>query len=163
MAAQPFNLTEPAPAPEPLPEKKAKSKLPIIVGLIALILFAGAFVVTKIVLGKGHAKKAPVKIEVGTVVPLDEFLINTADPSGDHYLKTTLAIGLVKGVSGDDFKDKVPIARDAIVMVLSNKTMAQLRTEDGKLALKTELRDKINDALGAKSVADVYIESFATQ
>ncbi|HEX5323912.1 MAG TPA: flagellar basal body-associated FliL family protein [Capsulimonadaceae bacterium] len=163
MAAQPVTSNEPGAAPEPLPEKKAKSKLSLIIGLLALILFAGAFFGVRALKAKGHAKKGPVKVEVGTVVPLDEFLINTADPSGDHYLKTTVAIGLVKGISDEDFKNKVPIARDAIVMVLAAKTVAQLRTTDGKLALKAELRDKVNQALGDKSVADVYIESFATQ
>lgn len=162
MAAKPYNASEPDAAPEQLPAKK-KSKAPLMIGLLVLVMAVAAGVTVKVVLAKGHAKKGPQKVEVGTVVPLDDFLLNTADPSGDHYVKATLAIGLIKGVDADGFKNKIPIVRDAIVMDLSSKTMEQLRTTPDKMALKSELTDKINQELGEKDVADVYLESFATQ
>lgn len=161
MAAQPYNSNEPSPAPQPLPPKK--SKAPLVIGLLLFVVVAAAGVTVKVVMAKGHAKKGPQKVEVGTVVPLDDFLLNTADSSGDHYVKATIAIGLIKGIDADGFKNKIPIVRDAIVMDLSSKTMAQLRTTPDKKALKAELTGTINQELGEKDVADVYLESFATQ
>lgn len=164
MAAQPFNPSEPEPAPEPLEEKKKKSKAPLVIALLLVMIVAVAAAVTiKVATGKHHAKRAPQKVEVGEVITLDEFLLNSADTSGDHYIKATVAVGLVKGKSADEFKNKIPIARDAIVMDLSSKTMADVRTTQGKLALKQELTDKINQELGEQDVAQVYLVSFATQ
>ena len=163
MAALPYyNSAEQNSAQEPLPVKK-KSKAPLMVGLLLLVMACAAAVTVKVVMAKDHQKKGPQKIEVGSVVPLDDFLLNTADPSGDHYVKATIAIGLIKGVSSDDFKNKIPVVRDAIVMDLSSKTMAQLRTTPDKMVLKAELTQKINQELGEQDVADVYLESFATQ
>lgn len=161
MAAQPYNQADPDKAPEALPAKK--SRMPLIIMLLALAVFAGTFVAMRVLMAKGHAKKGPVKPEVGVVIGLDDFLLNTADPSGDHYVKTTIAIGLVKGKSEDEFKNKIPIVRDAIVLDLSSKNMSQLRTTPEKIALKTELTKKINQALGENDVVEVYLESFATQ
>jgi flagellar protein FliL len=147
-------------AGEAAPAKKGPPVV-VLVAITALVAFGIAFVVVK----KMTKPPAPVStaVVIGDTVPLDEFLINLADSDSAHYLKTTIGLGLIQGKTADDFKTKVPEARDAIVMVLSNKTLDQVRTTEGKEALKTELIDHINKELGSKDVGAVYFEAFATQ
>ena len=150
-------------AAEALPAggKKKLPLLPIILVVVLLIGAGAGFAFYKMKTGK-HTKQ-PVVLKVGEVVPLDEFMLNLADPSDDHYLKTTIALGLKEGVSADQFKDKVPAARDAILMVLTSKHLNQLRSGWGKTVLKKQLVAKINDALGEQDVVAVYFQDFATQ
>jgi flagellar FliL protein len=134
----------------------------IIVALTALVAFGAGFVVMKKMFSKPPAPVSTA-IVIGETVPLDEFLINLADSDSAHYLKTTIGLGLIQGKTADEFKTKVPESRDAIVMVLSNKTLSQVRTTDGKDALKSQLIGAINKAVGDKDVGAVYFEAFATQ
>jgi len=132
----------------------------IIVGMV--VAFVVALIVAKQMFGSPAVAK-DAKVEVGEHVVLDEFLINLADPGGDKYLKTTIALGLRKGVTAETFKEEVPPARDAIVMTLTNKKLADLRTTDGKEKLKDQLKEAINKALGKDDVAEIDFQAFATQ
>jgi flagellar basal body-associated protein FliL len=72
---------------------KKVQMIPIIIGVVLLIV---GLLVGKTVLGgtkKAADKKA--KAEVGISLPLDEFLVNLTG-GGDHYLRTTIALGLKK-------------------------------------------------------------------
>jgi flagellar protein FliL len=163
MALKMQNAAAPDAAAEPLPAG-GKKKMPILPIILAVVVLAGSgagFAVFKMKHGK-HSN-VPVVLKVGEVVPLDEFMLNLADPSDDHYLKTTLALGLKEGFSADQFKDKVPETRDAILMVLTSKHLDQLRSVAGKTALKKQLIVKINQALGEQDVVAVYFQEFATQ
>ena len=143
-------------------EAKAKGgkMMPIIIAAVVALLL-GAGLAFKFAGHKSSAKPPPPK--VGETLPLDEFMVNLADPSNDHYAKLTIALGLKQGVSSEGFKDKVPEARDAIVMVLTAKTLDQVRTESGKEKLKSEIKREVNKSLGEDDVLAVYFEAFATQ
>lgn len=145
------------------PKGKKKLPLPILIGIIAGIVLIGFG--AKMVLGRGKRaeKSGKPKVEVGTIVALDDFLVNLVGNGSDHYLKTTIALGLKKGISSDQFKDQIPIARDAIISVLTAQHLSALGTDQGKEKLKTELKDAINQALGKTTVVAVYFTAFATQ
>ena len=55
--------------------------------------------------------------------------------------------------------------RDAIISTLSYKTPNELLTQEGKEALKEELVDAINEALGLEEsvVVSVYFKDFIMQ
>jgi flagellar FliL protein len=157
-------VAEKAPAAVEAAAAPAKKGPPVIVliAVTAVVAFAVGFALMKTVFMK-HTKTGPAPIVIGETVPLDEFLINLADSDSSHYVKTTIGLGLIQGKTAEEFKTKVPIARDAIVMVLSAKTLSEVSTTDGKEALKKELMDSINKEIGDNSVGAIYFEGFATQ
>src|ERR1043165_9360956 len=109
-------MAEKAPAENSAEEAKPKkrSKLPLIIGLILILLLNG-LVLGKIFLGgKGGHKKAHVKTaageeaaeeeeELGAKVQLEEFLLNLSGGDG-HYLKMVIALGVKKGVTEEKLK-----------------------------------------------------------
>src|SRR5436190_19515418 len=98
--------------------------MPIMMGLmLVLVLAIGA----KVFLGgsKAGAKEAKKVEEVGISLPLEEFLVNLNGTS-DHYLKTTMALGLKKGLTEEQVKEHIPAMRDAILTVLQTKSMKEL-------------------------------------
>lgn len=147
-----------------LPAKK--SPMVLIIAIVAILAIAGGVVAT-LMITKKHApppKPDPGEyVKVGETVPLDEFMINLADPSNDHYLKTTMTLGLKPGVAAEKFKDKLPEVRDVIIMVLTSKRLAEIKSPAGKTELKNTLRERINTALGEKDIADIYFQDFAMQ
>ena len=156
----------PAPAKE-APGAKAKKKPPIvviIVGVLLALLLAGG---AKMVLGggkktTGEEKEKKAAIEVGVSMQLDEFLVNLAGGQ-DHYLRTTIALGLKKGLTEEQEKEHVAPIRDTILTVLSSKSLKDLDNLSSRDALKEQLRTKINDAIGEEAVGKVYFTAFATQ
>jgi flagellar FliL protein len=142
---------------------KKKNLMPIIIGVVLLLV---GLVVGKSVLGgakpSSDKDKDKAKAEVGISMPLDEFLVNL-DGGGDHYLRTTISLGLKKGVSEEDAKERVAPMRDAILSVLSTKSLAELSKAKNKEAMKDEIKKKINDTLGDELVVKVYFTALATQ
>ncbi|HLK59819.1 MAG TPA: flagellar basal body-associated FliL family protein, partial [Chthonomonadaceae bacterium] len=125
-------------------KKKGSSKILMIA--IVVVLVVGALFVGKTFLGgksaSGKEKEKP-KIEEGVSLPMDEFLVNLSG-GGDHYLRATLALGLKKGVTEEQIKEKVPAIRDAALSVLRSKDMKDLTKPDAQDKLKDELKEKIN-------------------
>lgn len=146
-------------------EKKAgKKPLPLIIGVVALlvILFMGKSVLG----GSKHDgkddKKKKESHEVGISVPLDEFMVNLTG-GGDHYLRTTIALGMTKGVTKESADEHIAPMRDAILTVLNAKTLNDVVTQKGREGLKDEIKEKVNKALDDELVQKVYFTTFATQ
>ena len=147
-----------------------KLPLPLIIGVVVLVL--GLFV-GKAVMGSGKkdAKaEKQVKQEVGISLPFDEFLVNL-NGGGDHYLRAQISLGLRKGMTEEEGKEHVAPMRDAILSVLSAKTLAQISKPKDRETLKDEIKTKINAIMseekekekGKETVIKVYFTAFATQ
>jgi flagellar FliL protein len=112
--------------------------------------------------GKAAAKQEKKVEEIGISMPLDEFLVNL-NGSSDHYLKTTMALGLKKGVTEEQVKEHIPAMRDAILTVLQTKSMKELSSPKEREALKDEVKEHVNKAVEHEPVVKVYFTAFATQ
>ncbi|BDI32766.1 hypothetical protein CCAX7_48170 [Capsulimonas corticalis] len=139
----------------------------MMIAVIGVVLLAiiGTFLVTKQVAAKGKAGVVKKHVEHGPVITLDEFLVNLADSSGDHFLKVTVGVELnkEKGVSEEGMKEKTALVRDAIVTSLSTQTREDVSTMKGRDKLKDEMKKRINDELGDDLICGVYFTNFVTQ
>jgi flagellar FliL protein len=155
-------MSETAKNAAPAAEKKKLNLMPIMMGVvIVLVLAIGA----KVFLGgfKASAKAAvKPKVEVGVALALDEFLVNL-NGSSDHYLKTTIALGLKKGLTEEGVKEHIPAMKDAVLSVLQNKSMKELNSPKERDALKDEIKEQVNKEIGEEPVVKVYFTAFATQ
>jgi flagellar FliL protein len=114
--------------------------------------------------------KAPLPI-----YPLEEFIVNLADPG--HYLKAVIALEVNRpmekqekekhGGGGElmdpEISPRIPKIRDAIITILTTKRFEELSTPQGKEMLKRQIRNKINSILGKELVSNVYFTSFTMQ
>jgi flagellar protein FliL len=147
-------------------EAAPKNKMPMIAILVAVMVVA---MVATFIVGKQVSanSKTDVKkpVEHGPILPLDEFLVNLADPSGDHFLKVTVNLGLskAKGKTPETLKEQVPMIRDAILTALGSQTRDDVSSLPGRDKLKDEIKKKVNAALGEDDVEDVYFTNFVTQ
>ncbi len=153
---------------------KKKSKLPIII--IALLLGAGgggaAWWFMK---GKGaHDPKAaaaekheePEKSPI--YIQLEAFIINLKKVDADaHVLQVEMQFKVTDTKADGAVKLRMPEIRNAILLLLTNKTHEELSTLEGKQKLSADIISQANQIIHVKEpkdgVAGVYFKSFVIQ
>ena len=106
--------------------------------------------------GHGGKDKAP-----SNNVALPAFVVNLADPNARRYLKIVLDVEMTG--NPELIEANMAKIRDALLMLLSSKTSQELATLEGKIMLRKEIVDRLNQALGQSKVARVYFTDFVIQ
>ena len=73
-------------------------------------------------------------------LPLDPFTVNLADKESERYAQIGLTLEIADSKTGEDLKLYMPAIRNNILMVLSQKTAAQLTTREGKEKLARSIQ-----------------------
>lgn len=174
------------------PPKKSLNKMIIIGGAAALLLVigGGAFfflnkdkgadkedVATdeepKAKKEKGHEKEKPssshgekkegAKEDTMGFAALEPFIVNLMDNTGTRYLKVTIQLEMDKQEAVDEVKTRTPQIRDAVLVLLSSKTYADIGTVQGKYQLRDEVIARVNQILKNGKVKTAYFTEFVVQ
>jgi flagellar FliL protein len=130
------------------PAKKSK-KLVIIIGALAAVLVLGGagfyFLVLKPRAAAaaaeedgGEAPKAAAHDAHATppaYLPMDNMVVNLADPGGDRVAQVGVTLVVADAHTSDTVKGFLPTIRSGVLMLISQKTAAELLTPEGKEAL----------------------------
>lgn len=100
---------------------------------------------------------------IGPIFPLDTFVINLADPSGDKYARIRIDLELKSEELFDEFEKRSPQIYDAILMILPSKISEQIRTTKGKNELREEIIFRLNEVLNNDGVTNLYFREFVIQ
>jgi flagellar protein FliL len=114
--------------------------------------------------GEEPEKKDGEKSAEKAIVTLEDFIVNLADTSEQRYLKSTVALEMTGAPVGEEEMKKIsPELRDAVLTVMSRRTMRDLQAPNGKQSLKDDIKKEINRVMGEKRVVAVYFTAFAMQ
>ena len=160
-------------------EKKKSSSgglLPIInLVLMLLVLVLGSFIAWKLVTldiplinAQEQEASAPVQTvwSPGVLMELDNVTVNLADFDENRFLRIKIKLDVE---SEDDVVRIEPYKaqiKDLLISLLSSKSYSDVRTKQGKFALKEELAFRINTEVGGepgKPVRKVYFSDFVAQ
>lgn len=110
--------------------------------------------------GKGKAShtNAP-----GAIYDVDPFIVNLADVPEARYLKLTVKLELDRPEISSELGMRVPQLRDTILILLSSKDAASLRSPQGKFQLRDELTQRVNALLPKGGVRNAYFTEFVVQ
>jgi flagellar FliL protein len=163
---------------EQYPQKKSKLKWFLLVLLLLLIGggAAGAWffnflnVQDKLMAVKNADKKTE-KVETntkasrarGSTVSLPVFTVNLADPLGQRFIKINLDVEVADGKVAEEIAQQNARIRDAVILLLSSKSYADIATTESKLMLKSELADRLNNILGPGKIYQVFITDMVIQ
>ncbi len=100
---------------------------------------------------------------LGAIVSLETFIVNLADKDGTRYLRLTLDLELDTKELEKEFEKRMPQIRDSILMILPTKRFADIRTTEGKVALRDEIMEKLNSFLIMGKVTNVFFKEFVVQ
>lgn len=159
------------------PEGKSKKKLFIIIGAVVLVLLIAAGAGGYFFLMKKEpppeekkdpGQEVPVpqvdpKADIGPMVEVKEFIVNIISGDTNHYVKASLTIELTSEITKEEVNLRMAQIRDAILLLVGNKTYEELQDLQGKKQLKAEITSKINSFLKNGKVKSIYFTDFVVQ
>lgn len=96
----------------------------------------------------------------GAFFPLDTFVVNL---TGGKFARIQMQLEFIERDIPKRFYAKMVPIRDALIVLLTQKTEGDLATAEGKRILKDQIRDIINDQLKKEEVGQVYFTQFVIQ
>jgi flagellar FliL protein len=95
----------------------------------------------------------------------DPFVVNVADIASSRFstLRVTIDVEVLSPAVIKELSVQNPRIRNAMIMLLSSKTSAELATPAGKLLLQNEVLDRINQVLGGSKVTRVFFTQFTVE
>ena len=153
----------------------SKKKLFIIIGAVVFVLLLAAGGAAYFFLMKDSAPEesdpgteVPVpeinkQAEIGPMVDIEEFIVNIISEENNHYVKSSLTIELSSEVAKEELEKRMPQIRDAILLLVGNKTFEELQDLQGKKQLKAELLSKINAIMLTGQAKSIYFTDFVVQ
>jgi flagellar FliL protein len=149
-----------------------KKKLIIIIAAVLIILIGGgggAFILLKAPPSEEEpaneqvAMLSPEEIDpsvIGPMVDISEFIVNIISEDGTHFVKTAMSLELTNDIVMEEANKRMPQIRDAIILLLGNKTFEELQDIHGKKQIKAEIESKINSFLTTGQVRNVFLTDF---
>ncbi|MBM4284337.1 MAG: flagellar basal body protein FliL [Deltaproteobacteria bacterium] len=158
--------TQAVTAEAPVQKKRKWGK--IILLFLGVFILAGGGGLAYIILfddppppGKGN--RPPKAQAPQALMPLDPFLVNLADKDARRYLKLKLELEVDSEKSIKELEKSLPRIRDALILLLSTKTYAELATAEGKLQLKGEILQRLTKMPGGQKIIGAYFTEFIAQ
>jgi flagellar FliL protein len=108
-------------------------------------------------------KPVPEEAEIGPMVEIKEFVVNIISEDAPHYVKASLSLELDKATTQEEVNKRMPQIRDAILLLIGNKTFEELQDLQGKNQVKAEMKSKINSFLKTGKIKNVYLTDFVVQ
>ncbi len=170
----------------PKPKKSIKPKILMIIGAQVVLSIAGFLFVTKFIApdpafqrAREEKKKeeAPAHVEVKReVYPIEDVVVNPAGTSGSRYLSVSIGVEMdavpqegggeghgAPAKTASPLDEKKLQLRDAMINILSSKTIEQLTNSAEKENIRTEITQAFNRILGEGKVHQIYFVEFVLQ
>lgn len=113
--------------------------------------------------GQAAGEKAKEEAGKTEIVTLPTFVVNLADPLGRRYLKLTVDVEMADQKAAEELRGAEPKVRDAIILLLSSKTFADLSSVESKIMLKNEIVERLNQVVPGNKVLRVYFTEMVIQ
>jgi flagellar FliL protein len=141
----------------------------IIIGVVFLSVVAGAIVGGLYYFRSaesGASVKKPASSPppvIGTLWPMEPFIVNLRDNNGERYLKVILQLEVSQSAVVSELDLLKPKLRDSTLDLLGSKTFQELQDLSGKQKLRDDLMIRLNSFLTSGKIVRVYFTEFVIQ
>lgn len=111
----------------------------------------------------GKSTQEDTRREYGAFAKLDGLIVNPAGSGGNRYLALSLAFEMASAQGKQDLEEKQIVVKDAVLNLLSKRTVDELSDPDRRDVLKKALREETNVILGEGTVRRIYFTEFVLQ
>jgi flagellar protein FliL len=149
-------------------EKKKGSLVKIIIialavlGVIGAGLFGGLYYFTHYT-GEKKVAALPPKPLIGSMWPMDAFIVNLSDNQGERYLKIVIQLEVADPATVVELEQLKPKLRDNLLDLLTSKSFVELMDAGGKQRLRDEIAMRLNSFLTKGKIVRVYFTEFVIQ
>jgi len=103
-------------------------------------------------------------VEVGTIVELDELVVNPAESMGRRFAVVKIALELTDAKVQKDIDKQLPLINDELIKILASKSVEYLSNIAARDSLREEIRLAINNRLpGREGVNKIFFTGFVLQ
>ncbi|RME23007.1 MAG: hypothetical protein D6800_10415 [Candidatus Zixiibacteriota bacterium] len=112
-----------------------------------------------------HKKKEGKEGEAnGAVVyAIKDIVVNPAGTGGSRFLSASFGFELDSPELAAEFEEREPLVRDALITILSSKTVAQLTDVKQKEIMRYQIKKRVSQLMGTDGVEAVYYTDFVLQ
>jgi len=97
------------------------------------------------------------------IYPLEPFIVNIYDGQELRYLKVKVELEMASPAVKTELDARLAPIRDAVLVLLSTKTLQEIQDVQGKNQLKEEILAAINKNIPPGKIAKVYFTDFVVQ
>lgn len=139
------------------PKKKGKKLLFVIVGVLVLAIAGAAaalFILKKNTAEDDYEEEDTAAVQpvnpksAPTFLPLENMVVNLADPGGNRYIQIGLTLQLQDSATGDAVKAFMPSIRSQILVLLSKRTGDEVLSAEGKDKLGKDIVATVSEVMG---------------
>ena len=94
---------------------------------------------------------------------LKDLVVNLSRSEQTRYLKASVQLQLAGPVAVSKAQEKEVRIRDALIILLSNQSVDEISTMQGKYQLKRQIVARLNNVLGEGTVLNAYFSEFVVQ
>ena len=144
-------------APPPAAAPAKSKKMLIIIGVVVAVLVIGGGAAAWFLTrshgdeeeggGAPAARKEAPKV-APTFLPMENMVVNLADPGGDRFAQIGITLELEDAKTAEQVKLYLPTIRSSILMLVSQRTSAELLVREGKEKLAADIRREVSRPLG---------------
>lgn len=97
------------------------------------------------------------------VYMIKEIIVNPAGTSGTRFLSASIGFQLANGEVSKLFEAQEAIVRDALITILSSRTVPELTDSQQRESLRQQILLQVRKLLGTEEVTAVYFTEFVLQ
>lgn len=94
---------------------------------------------------------------------IKDIVINPAGTGGTRFLSVSFGFELESAEIAAEFEQREPIIRDALITILSSKTIAQLTDPKQKEIIRYQIKKRVSKIMKTDELAGVYYTDFVLQ
>jgi flagellar FliL protein len=149
-------------------QEKGDGKMKLIIIILVSVLVAGGGVAGYFIMAGGHkgGAEAEAKTEntgAPSIYTLEPFIVNIYDGQDLRYLRVRVELEVANEETKTETEGRKAQIRDAILVLLTTKTMLDIRDQQGKNQLRQEIFTVANNILPQGKLKKVYFTDFVVQ
>jgi flagellar protein FliL len=146
--------------------EKGKGKMKLIIIIAAAVIVVAGGVAGYFFFAGGHKVEAAAKTDikgVPIIYTLDPFIVNIYDGQDLRYLRVKVEMEVASEEVKTEMESRKAQVRDAILVLLTTKTMLDIRDQQGKNQLRQEIFTVVSNILSPGKLKRVYFTDFVVQ
>jgi len=97
------------------------------------------------------------------VYAINDIVVNPANTGGSRFLAVSFGFELGSSKTARAFESRELVVRDALITILSSKTVAQLTDSKQKEVIRYQIQKRLSDLLATDQIKGVYYTDFVLQ
>ena len=113
--------------------------------------------------GKKASRKGHGQVSEAVIYSIKDIVVNPAGTGGSRFLSVSFGFELPYQGLAQDMESREAAVRDALITIMSSKTVAQLTDTKQKEITRYQIKKRVEQILSIEDIGNVYYTDFVLQ